>query len=291
MKYLDSMKLDNPGAWLEEALNCRKDNVDQLKSLEQELTNKYDSYIEIIEDCDTKPEGSEFLIHKELLVNYYESPPAELNRLLISKRTGHGLLECPFCGNPKEPDTLDHFMPKDDWPEFSINPNNLVPQCRGCAPIKSSKYYCDEDKVSIYLHPMYTDLLSKFRFKIAVSFSGDTEKVSFRLSLSKPQPIDQPSADRVLRHFRQLGLQKRIQLYCYRELKKWKGLLTKSRFKIEDALNQRLAERAPQEQGRDWKTALYIGILENIDLVNYLNGLAYEDSNESAEETEVELEL
>ncbi|WP_444885823.1 hypothetical protein [Microbulbifer sp. PSTR4-B] len=291
MKYLDSMKIDNPEAWLKEALSCRKLNVKQLESIEQELTDKYNGYNEIIDNCDTRPVDSEFLIHKELLINYYEAPPAKLNQLLISRRAEHGLLECPFCGNPKEPDTLDHFIPKDDWPEFSINPNNLVPQCRGCAPIKSSKYYCDEDKVSIYLHPMYTDLLSKFRFKIAVSFSEDTENVSFRLSLSKPQSIDSPSTDRVLRHFSQLGLQKRIQLYCYREFKKWKELLTKKRFKVEDALNQRLSERASQEQGRDWKTALYIGILENIDLVNYLNGLANEDSNESAEETEVELEL
>ena len=37
--------------------------------------------------------------------------------------------------------------------------------------------------------------------------------------------------------------------------------------------NQRLVERSPQERGRDWKTALYIGVLENRDLVSYLNSL------------------
>ncbi|MEH8158783.1 hypothetical protein Q7I24_06515 [Aeromonas veronii] len=291
MKYLDSMRLDNPEAWLEAALSSKKDNVNQLKIIEQDLSDKFSDYNKIITNCDEKPEESEFLGHKDLLVNYYEHPPAALNRLVVTRRTEHGLLDCPFCGNPKEPDTLDHFIPKDDWPEFSINPNNLVPQCRGCAPTKSSKYYCEEDEVAIYLHPMYTDLLSKFRFKIAVEFSERTGKVSFTLSLSKPQSIDSPSTERVVRHFRQLGLQKRVQLYCYREFNKWKGLLTKRKFNIEEALNQRLTESSTQELGRNWKTALYIGILENRELVDYLNGLANEDLNEVDEEAEVEIEM
>ncbi|WP_102504758.1 HNH endonuclease [Salinivibrio kushneri] len=291
MKYLDSMKIDNPESWLETALNCKKDNVDLLKELEHDLTNKYDGYNEIIFNYAAKPDGSEFLDHKELLVDYYEHPPTRLNRLVVSRRTEHDLLACPFCGNPKEPDTLDHFIPKDDWPEFSINPNNLVPQCRGCAPTKSSKYYCDVDEAAIYLHPMYSDLLSKFRFKITVGFSEPTKKVSFTLTLLRPQSIASSSTERVVRHFKQLRLQKRIQLYCYREFKKWKSLLTKHRFKIEDALNQRLTERPIQARGKDWETALYSGILENRDLVNYLNSLASEDLNEGVEETEVEIEL
>ena len=291
MKYLDSMKLDNPESWLETAVNCKKENVAQLKEEQRELTDKYRCYDQIILDFNAKPERSEFLDVKELLVNYYEQPPAELNKLVLSRRTEHGLLDCPFCGNPKEPDTLDHFIPKDEWPEFSINPNNLVPQCRGCAPTKSSKYYCDVDEVAIYLHPMYTDLLSKFRFKIAVGFSELTQKVSFTLTLSKPRSIDSSSTARVTRHFKQLGLQKRLQLYCYREFTKWKSLLAKHKFKIEDALNQRLAERPIKDRGRDWETALYVGILENKVLVNYLNSMANEDSNEGVEEEEVEIEL
>ncbi len=283
------MKLDSPESWLATALNCKKENADQLKELEQELTDKYGGYDKIIFDFDAKPEPSEFLDHKELLVNYYEQPPAALNRLVVSRRTEHGLLDCPFCGNPKEPDTLDHFIPKDLLPEFSINPNNLVPQCRGCAPTKSSKYYCDVDDAVIYLHPMYTDLLSKFRFKIAVGFSELTKEVSFTLTFSKPKSIDSSSTERVFRHFKQLSLQKRIQLYCYREITKWKSLLTKHRFKIDDALKQRLSERPREEWGKDWETALYVGILDNSGLVNYLNSLVSEDSNEGVEEEEVEM--
>lgn len=40
--------------------------------------------------------------------------------------------KCPFCGGIGMPHTLDHFLPKHNFPQFSVLPINLVPSCRDC---------------------------------------------------------------------------------------------------------------------------------------------------------------
>jgi hypothetical protein len=291
MKYLESFKVDDTESWLDLALGCSKLNVTDLIAIEDPLKSEFENYDEIIANYTGEPSVSDFNVHKELLVNYYESAPASLNRLILSRRNEHGLLDCPFCGNPKEPDTLDHFIPKDDWPEFSINPNNLVPQCRGCAPTKGSSYYCEVNESTLFLHPIYSDLLSKFRFKIIVNFTPATEKVIFNLRLRKPESLSQPEIQKVIRHFQSLKLNERIQIYSHREIKKWKSMLISRRFNIEDALIQRINERAVEDRYKDWKTALYSGIIDNRDFMTYLSNLSPQSNVQQNEEAEDEIDF
>ncbi|QUM88844.1 HNH endonuclease [Moritella sp. 36] len=291
MKYLESFKVGDAESWLDLALGCRKLNVKDLIAIENPLKSELENYDEIISNYDDEPSISEFDEHKDLLVSYYESAPTRLNRLLLSRRNDHGLLDCPFCGHPKEPDTLDHFIPKDDWPEFSINPNNLVPQCRGCAPTKGSSYYCDENESTLFLHPMYSNLLSKFRFKIIVNFTPATESVIFNLRLTKPKALSVAEVQKVILHFRSLKLNERIQIYSYREIKKWKSMLISRRFNIEDALTQRINERAVEDRYKDWKTALYSGIIDNRDFITYLNNLSPQNNVQQNDEVEDEIDF
>ncbi|PMH41435.1 hypothetical protein BCU68_15885 [Vibrio sp. 10N.286.49.B3] len=291
MKYLESFIIADTEIWLDLALACRKHNVADLIAIEDSLKSELESYNNIISNYYDEPNVSEFHDHKDLLVNYYEKAPADLNRRLLSRRNDHGLSDCPFCGNPKEPDTLDHFIPKDDWPEFSINPNNLVPQCRGCAPTKGSNYYCDENESSLFLHPMYSDLLSKFRFKIIVNFDPATEKVTFKLKLIKPASLSDAEVQKVVLHFRSLKLNMRIQVYSNREINKWKSMLLSRRFNIKDALTQRINERAVEDRHKDWKTALYTGIIENTTFIAYLSNLSPQNNVQQRDEVLEEIDF
>ncbi|WP_180132192.1 HNH endonuclease [Acinetobacter sp. YH12057] len=152
MKYLDSFKSTLPCNWLELATNSRKKNVNELITLKDSLAISYSGYESLILQYQIKPAVSQYSQHKDLLHSYYNSAPKELNKSLVNRRNNHGLLYCPYCGDPKKPDTLDHFIPKDDWPEFSIFPNNLVPQCRECTPIKGTKYFCDISNISNFFN-------------------------------------------------------------------------------------------------------------------------------------------
>lgn len=65
-------------------------------------------------------------------------------------------------------------------------------------------------------------------------------------------------------------------------------MLISRNFNIEEALQQRINERAETERSKDWKTALYAGILENREFITYLNHLCprrsvIQNHNEEAE--------
>ncbi len=59
----------------------------------------------------------------------------------------------PLCAVTMIHDTLVILFLKEKMAEFSIFPNNLVPQCRRCAPVKSEEYYCTENNSAMFIHP------------------------------------------------------------------------------------------------------------------------------------------
>lgn len=38
---------------------------------------------------------------------------------------------CPYCGEGKV-EEVDHYVPKEEYPEFTLYPNNLIPSCNKC---------------------------------------------------------------------------------------------------------------------------------------------------------------
>ncbi|MCG8006847.1 MAG: HNH endonuclease [Candidatus Thiodiazotropha lotti] len=56
----------------------------------------------------------------------YKSPPKELD--FIDHIRKRAQLVCPMCGSFK-PFSIDHILPKEDYPEFSVFSKNLVPAC------------------------------------------------------------------------------------------------------------------------------------------------------------------
>jgi hypothetical protein len=59
---------------------------------------------------------------------------------------------CAYC-MLNDPKTWDHYMPKDDFPEYSVYHENLVYICYGCNQRKSNHF--DKDQL-IYCHPYFT---------------------------------------------------------------------------------------------------------------------------------------
>lgn len=40
--------------------------------------------------------------------------------------------KCPYCGNIGTSAQLDHYLPKQSYPQYSVYPKNLIPCCRDC---------------------------------------------------------------------------------------------------------------------------------------------------------------
>src|SRR5690554_5126288 len=179
MDYLNSL-VDNTNQWLEIALNKKstKKNKSIINGIKANLQAEYLKYEGIVNRYTDIVPTVDFIsdTEKKALIDYYESPPKELAKLLQDRRN-NTLRKCPYCANPIHPNTLDHFIPKNDFPHFSIFQNNLVPQCSKCASIKGQKYY-DEDFGCIFIHPFYSDILSRITIKFDILFLPTSNNIN-----------------------------------------------------------------------------------------------------------------
>lgn len=110
--------------------------------------------------------------------------------------------KCPFCGGIGNPKTLDHFLPKDHFPQYSILPDNLIPSCRDCNMGEKAENFATraEDQ---YIHP-YRDLETFFvdQWIYAKYRHGqDREPGQFDYFVDAPRGASSLDESRVRRHF------------------------------------------------------------------------------------------
>jgi hypothetical protein len=273
MKYLGELMENQPCTWLDAARGSKKENVQQLELIAEELSENYNSYDTLIDSSNDALPDSVFLQYSDLLIDYYEKAPKELNKLLLERRNEHELSFCPYCGNPMTPDTLDHFIPKGKWPEFSIFPNNLVPQCRGCAPVKGEHYYCIENNLAMFIHPIYFNFLENFRFSMNVSLNTESNDISVVVKLKRIIETQADDQRRVIIHAENLKIKSRIINYCKKEFRQWNRRLANAKFDVSTALMQRLSEIPQPDIGKDWQSAFYSALLQNQEVIDYMNSL------------------
>ncbi|EKN3978834.1 HNH endonuclease [Yersinia enterocolitica] len=219
MKLLSNMRLCNDVTWLSLATTCRKSNVSEIVSISRNLQIAYNNYDSFIVNHDIRlpnsifKDNDHFGPERKLLISYYESSPAKLSLKFKDRRENNGLYDCPYCGIPLVPDTLDHFIPKDLHPEFAIFPDNLVPQCRYCAPIKSAKYFSNTNSTCKFIHPFFFDLISNLKFKISCEVIDNIE-VKYNVSFTTPENTQDIDIKRIIVHIKSLDIKNRIMIFC-----------------------------------------------------------------------------
>jgi hypothetical protein len=106
-----------------------------------------------------------------LLKNAYTSPPLPLKDFIENLRNKGSPDVCPMCGSLKT-GTLDHYFPKDNYPEYSFFLKNLVPAC-DCNS-KRGVNLLGHAPLEKILHPYYDDCLKE---RLVTSmFVGDMNK-------------------------------------------------------------------------------------------------------------------
>jgi hypothetical protein len=290
MDHLSGMNVSDD--WQLIAHASSKKNVAELKVLHPRLQLSHAAYEKIIESYERIVAPSTFSIdEKELLIDYYENPPAVLKRLIQARRSDHELDCCPYCGYPFAPDTLDHFIPKDEWPEFSFLPNNLVPQCRGCAPIKGSTYYCSDSAGCFYVHPVFSDLMSKVFIRVSIMFDDELKRPMFTAACGIIG-ANHAEVVRVTRHIRRMKVKSRAENYCEREFAHLKRQLKKRYFNVKNMLEVSINKKMDLE-GRaiDWESALYQAIIADQHLIDYLHSFRPIQKVSAVDQPITELEL
>ncbi|MEG0360529.1 MAG: HNH endonuclease [Longicatena sp.] len=64
---------------------------------------------------------------------------------------------CLYCG-VRDVETLDHFLSKGQYPNYSVLPENLVPCCSKCNTLKGDYDISAIKKEDYFLHPYHDDL-------------------------------------------------------------------------------------------------------------------------------------
>jgi len=102
---------------------------------------------------------------KDRLAKHYSSPYDELKYINIIREKGSPDV-CPMCGSLKS-GTVDHLLPKTDYPEWAIFSKNLVPACdcnvKRRSDVKGASFF------QRVLHPYYDNCLNSRIVKLELS--------------------------------------------------------------------------------------------------------------------------
>lgn len=101
--------------------------------------------------------------------NLYESGEKEFDKLWdeLKKANGGSILRCPICGVSFAKE-LDHYVPRELFPEFSANPLNIIPLCHDCNHDKGAKWK-DDTGYRLIFNAYFDELSQKKLLKCEIN--------------------------------------------------------------------------------------------------------------------------
>lgn len=135
-----------------------------------------------------------------------ETQPMKALRGDLLKRIS--VARCPFCGI-SESSTLDHYLPKEQYPEFSIFPKNLVPSCAVCNTRKRDRILDEGTNVRMFLHPCYDVIPDTAFLAVHTRMKADALILSYRLT--RPAGMALRTFQHLQSHFNELDLADRYR--------------------------------------------------------------------------------
>ncbi|MGN6690084.1 MAG: HNH endonuclease [Sphingopyxis sp.] len=200
------------------------------------------------------------------LKGHYASPPSDIAYIDVLRDQG-GAKTCPMCGS-LHGGTLDHILPKTNFPSFAIFGLNLVPACK-CNSLRSVALVGPAPGERI-LHPYFDDVLGQRLMGAKFEDLGAVPRVSVRLLLD-PAHASYPG---VLFHFQNVVEKTQIvdwQRNLWSKLMRRPGMVVRdlrinpqSRAHLVDILNE---ERDTLDEAREsknnWDSVFIAGLLDD----------------------------
>nr|WP_326188467.1 hypothetical protein [Exiguobacterium indicum] len=171
---------------------------------------------------------------------------------------------CPYCGLDK-PRTIDHYLPKDIFPEFSIFPLNLIPCCNYCNQKKGEVWLNGENRKFLNF---YTDEIPQDVQFLFVELEYEDEQLapSITFKVENRNSIDPNLFDLISSHYENLDLpnqisersEQKISLIHKKIMREPEGLVT-----IKESLRMDYDIHVENFGLNHWETILIKSILEN----------------------------
>lgn len=171
--------------------------------------------------------------------------------------------QCPFCGIG-EPSTIEHYAPKEHYPQFSVFTLNLFPCCPTCNSKKGMRLIDKSSDLRLFFHPYFDDVRNYKLLKATIEIKE--KSIIARFSIKTRMELNGLPGEvfEILSsHFHQLGLAKRYRLLALSELRgryaPLKRLWDKSRSQVQISRKlKEISEDYAQGFGaQNWRVALY----------------------------------
>jgi len=204
----------------EDCFNIYKEAVERKEEgSTKEILSSVEALISILYfDYSTKFDGNEIynLVpfgfsgeRKDCLIDLYQYKSATIKKVkkkILDCQIVTINATCQYC-TLNSVNSLDHFIPKGDFPEFSVNPLNLFPCCSECNAKKSKYSYNGEE--SLFLNLYLDELPEKKYLKADFDFSNDVPLVTF--DLYNPEDIEPSLYRTISNHYGRLDLLERMR--------------------------------------------------------------------------------
>lgn len=146
--------------------------------------------------------------NKEDLKNLYTYKSKLMQDLKIKLTTTNKNRTINTCQNCtiNSVNSFDHYLPKEEYSEFSVNPINLIPSCTECNNHKS--IYWKEDNKRIFLN-LYLDILPCLQY-LYVDLKVTSNSIKTHFFLQKQKDMDENQFSIIYEHYSRLHLFQRF---------------------------------------------------------------------------------
>ena len=181
---------------------------ERIRAARPEVLVAYRRYIEAAPEVGTLPRANLTNGQERALRHAYsvETSPMAALRSAILNRTS--VARCPFCGI-SESSSLDHYLPKGNYPEFAVFPPNLLPCCVPCNTRKLDRLVQDGTNVRLFIHPHFDDIPRELFLAARVALTADALILSF--NVVRPIGMARRTFNRIRSHFMKLNLDDRYR--------------------------------------------------------------------------------
>lgn len=175
---------------------------------------------------------------------------------------------CPACGEDGTPNTLDHYLPKQTYPEFSITSWNLVPMCDICQGEKGTETVNAANE-RLFLHPYFDEFMDAQVVKLTI---GTPYNAPASITLAPHNALGAAESALVGRHLDQLNIAKRFNHFFRSEYLRLLRLVRDIRVDGMDvtAMLGYFRRNARDKSINSWGHVFYTAVLSNADLMDFL---------------------
>ncbi|HBS87594.1 MAG: hypothetical protein A2W91_15130 [Bacteroidetes bacterium GWF2_38_335] len=150
-----------------------------LQKIKPKIKNRYSDYSKI--ELGQRLTATAFSDdEKNALQHLYGSQTTTAKKIVdsISKVQLQTQAGCCVCCGIGDADQIDHFLPQEHFPEYSIMHKNLIPICGTCNEIKGENIPGDAKN---YFHPMFDRLPNEPFFSCQINYDGNIPISSFTI--------------------------------------------------------------------------------------------------------------